>query len=1091
MLNFIVKHPRQGFGKIVAEIDNRTFKVVFVSGQELLFSKTSFSDGSLSRGKLRLKFRCHSERGFCAIQGKAKTHSKDAPFEYEVLFDDGLSATVSEVELTPLPQESSNEIHSQLGNLEIQSYKIFQSREKLLYAHANLLREGRSLRALLSSRIDLRPHQAYVAGVVLLDNVRRYLLADEVGLGKTIEAGIVIHDLLAQKSDARILILCPSALTQQWLCEIYSKFGGQIFTLLDLRDGQAINPKQINKIISSVTHAAYDRADLINSIHWDLIVVDEAHHLLSSAVLYNFVQNISAKTRSLLLLSAIPATRREDEFLRLLALLEPTRYRSFSTEAQQNFRNLYDAQSQIGRFLRLVSKRIEGIADEEFTATDVLKVFSKILEIPILNADGKLESAIAALESDSTTFAEQAREIVRDVADRFRLNRRILRNRRQRLIDDGQIPFIQRVFHSHEYTPEQLEIEVMQSLEEIVQSLFRKKEKAQPREAGELEVLIPALFRVLTQSLVLPQTVLNFLERLSKNQGQTLNEKGRDFIGMGHIFGYEDWNDYSKLLCIAARQYISDEVLTRAIYRAQTWQESENNLTRYQRLTAFLQLRHKQNPKSKFIVFAGFPESAEILADLLRTEFGEKYIRDFLFDLSPEEKEKNVLDFQKNADVWLLVSDETGGEGRNFQFVDELIHFDSPWVASRVEQRVGRLDRLGREKTSTEVVSNVFYAAGSLEAGLVNCYQNGLRIYERSVSGLEFALRETEERIVNTAMENGFDGLIAFTSELADIAEQERVQDESEAILDEASYELQAAQKYLQISHRADNEKKLQKCFVEYFQMLSSPNSAKEIQDAYFSSGIWKFKLDNVHAGQFLLKNDQGGTLNEVKGTFNREIAQQSPSLSFINVGNQLFDAVVNSLSESPNGRVYAVACRSSEIESWRGFEFSFFATPNLEILGGEPTLISKVAGLFPLKPIHLFLGLNGKYDAEMNKRLITLRRNLSPAQKDRTWWNLKDDKALYLQQLVGERDWQETTDKIHEIACKMARNYFEKRLKPTLDEEMARLKEQLRRTDYSSGEFAVESVSFQLLGEALNNWQITTDTAGFLAVNISGLNLR
>ena len=1090
MLNFIVKHSRHGFGKVVA-VDNRTVKVRFISGEELSFSKTSLSDNSIRHTKLLPKSRCRSERGFCLIQQSINNQTNNEHFEYEVLFEDGLTSIVSEIELTPLPQEPSNEIHVQLKNLEIQSYKIFQARESLVYAHANLLREGRSLRALLSSRIDLRPHQAYVAGVVLLDNVRRYLLADEVGLGKTIEAGIIIHDLLAQKTDARILIVCPSALTQQWLCEIYSKFGGQIFTLLDLYDGQEINLKRMNKTICSITHAAYDRADVINSVRWDLIVVDEAHHLLSSSVLYDFVQKISAQARSLLLLSAIPATRREDEFLRLLALLEPTRYRSFSIEAQQNFRNLYEAQSHIGRFLRIITKRIEGIGDEDSSTADVLKVFSRLLEIPILSADEKLQSAISVLESGSANFADQAREIVRDIADRFRINRRILRNRRQRLIDDGQIPPIQRVFSSHEYAPEQLEIEVMQSVEEIIQSLWSKKEKVAPKEKAELEILIPALFRVLTHGLILPQTILDFLERMAKTRGQSLNDKGRDFIGMGHIFGYEDWSDYSNLLCIAARQYISDETLSRAVYRAQAWQESDDSLTRCRSLIDFLSLRHKQNPRSKFIVFAGFPGSAEILTDLLRAKFGERNVKDFLFDLTPEEKEKNVLEFQKNSDVWLLVSDETGGEGRNFQFVDELIHFDNPWFASRVEQRIGRLDRLGREKTSTEVVSNVFYAAGSTEAGLVNCYQNGLKIFERSVSGLEFALRETEERIVNTAIENGFEGLVSFAPELTAIAEQERAQDEIDVVWDEASYERQAAQKYLQISHQGDNEKSLQKYFVEYFQMISSPHSAKETRDAYFSSGIWKFKLDNVQAGQLLLQNEQGGMLNEVKGTFNREIAQQSPSLGFINVGNQLFDAVINSLSESKTGRVYAVACRTSEIQSWRGFEFSFYATPNLEVLGGEPTLLSKVAGLFPLKPIHLFLALNGKYDAEMNRTLFSLRRNLNPAQKDRTWWNLKDEKAVYLQQLVGERDWQETTDKIHEIARRMAQNYFEKRLKPVLDAEITRLKEQLRKTDYNSGEFATESVSFQLLGEALKNWQMVTDTAGFLAVNISGLNLR
>ena len=100
-------------------------------------------------------------------------------------------------------------------------------------AYKRVTRQAGGLKSLLSSRIDLHSHQAYVAGVVLLDSNRRYILADEVGLGKTIEAGIVMTDLLMQKPEARILVLCPSSLTHQWLSEIYSKFGGHVFRLLE------------------------------------------------------------------------------------------------------------------------------------------------------------------------------------------------------------------------------------------------------------------------------------------------------------------------------------------------------------------------------------------------------------------------------------------------------------------------------------------------------------------------------------------------------------------------------------------------------------------------------------------------------------------------------------------------------------------------------------------------------------------------------------------------------------------------------------------------------------------------------------------
>lgn len=1090
MKNYIVKHSRYGIGKIVY-VDNRTAKVRFVTGDELVFSQASFNDGSIYHAKLRPGFRCNNERGECAIEKSLDGNKSHDPIDYEVLFDDGLSAVVSELELIPLLQERSNEPHELLLNLETQTYKFFCARENLQNAYAGLIREGRSLRALLSSRIDLRPHQAYVAGVVLLDNVRRYLLADEVGLGKTIEAGIIIHDVLAENPNARILVLCPSSLTQQWFCEMYSKFSGQVFTFLDLHAGKQINPKGLGKTISSIIHAAYDRADLIHSVPWDLVVIDEAHHLLASKVLYEFAERLSLQSRSFLLLSAIPATRREDEFLRLLKLLEPKRYRSFSEEDRQSFQRLYNVQSQIGRLLRLASRRVEN-EESTFTPNDVVKIFDKMLEVDILAKDEKFSDAVSTLNIESDDFTGQARNIIRDVADRFRINRRILRNRRQRLIEEGQIIPIQRVFQPHEYEPEQLEIDTIQSVEEIIYSIVQKKAtKAADKEKEDLTFLIPALFRILRQSLVFPQTVRIFLERLNRTLSYNLNEKGRDFIKMSHIFGYEDWDDMASLLCIGARKHIPLEIIERALYRAQAWEDSRDSFTRYKRLTHFLADRHSKDPHAKFIVFSGFPNSAEILTEMLQDEFGYENVRDFLFNSLPEEKEKNIFEFQKNENVWILVSDETGGEGRNFQFADELIHFDNPWFASRVEQRIGRLDRLGREKYSDKVVSNTFYPAGTLEAALVRCYQDGLKMFERSVSGLEFALRDTEEKIVEIAVESGFDGMINFIPELADIAERERAVDESEAVLDEASYELQAAQKYLQISHQSDNETKLQKAFVQYFRVLSTQWAAKEIRDTYFPNGVWKFNLDELQSGKLLVRNEHGGALTEIKGTFNRDIAQQSLSLNFFNVGNQFFDAVINSLYQTTTGRVYGVACRNNRISSWCGFEFSFFAAPDLSLLSGYPALINKAAGLFPLKPVNVFLPLNGKFDPEENNVLRKIRRDLHPAQKGEVWCNLTKDKTKYLPQLVGDRDWEDLVYKLHEKAHNVAHKHLDKKLNPIIEAEVARCIEQLRRMDLSRGEFAIEGPSLQLLCEALTNWKIKTDTAGFLAVNISGFNLN
>src|SRR5205085_11639317 len=126
--------------------------------------------------------------------------------------------------------------------------------------------------------------------------------------------------------------------------ELYAKFGGQVFSLPQLYEGRRINWQNARKVIVSTTHAAYDIPSELTGVRWDMVVVDEAHHLLASPVLYEFVQQLSEITPSLLLLSAIPAQRREDDFLRLLALLEPKRYVARTEGDVEHFRKLYAAQ---------------------------------------------------------------------------------------------------------------------------------------------------------------------------------------------------------------------------------------------------------------------------------------------------------------------------------------------------------------------------------------------------------------------------------------------------------------------------------------------------------------------------------------------------------------------------------------------------------------------------------------------------------------------------------------------------------------------------------------------------------------------------
>lgn len=505
MKGMLVKHTHRGIGKVEA-IQGPYFKVRFLeSGEEAIFEKDAFAEKELKYYRLPLKSVCDSNGKSCVVEKVLGKDSATSLRSYLVTFKvDGLQTEMTEDELTPTGLLAAQSIFEKFQNEDPGSYALFAPRENLLAAIQKQLKNGNGLRALLSSRIDLRPHQAYVAGVVLLDESRRYLLADEVGLGKTIEAGIIIHDLLISKPDARILILCPGALTQQWLCEIYSKFSGHVFRMLEMMKPDMSELPKTQRLIASFVHAGLLHSEKLLSQQWDLVVVDEVHHLLASQPLYDLVHRLSVLTPSILLLSAIPAKRREDEYLKLLTLLEPERY-SENFDAK-SFGQLFDNQRSIGRKLRLLRKRIDGLNSGEFTRQEVLEHLQELVSIEVVAGDQWVTSSVRGLlDLCEDEYVASADAILRHIAENFRINRRILRNRRQRLIEDEQITEIKREVEAIGYDSEQLEHEVNISVNELLSSM-----KTNQIDSELLEVFAIAAW----QSTVHPDSISDLLQTL-------------------------------------------------------------------------------------------------------------------------------------------------------------------------------------------------------------------------------------------------------------------------------------------------------------------------------------------------------------------------------------------------------------------------------------------------------------------------------------------------------------------------------------------------------------------------------------------------
>jgi ATP-dependent helicase HepA len=442
-----------------------------------------------------------------------------------------------------------------------------------------------------------------------------------------------------------------------------------------------------------------------------------------------------------------------------------------------------------------------------------------------------------------------------------------------------------------------------------------------------------------------------------------------------------------------------------------------------------------------------------------------------------EEKEANVARFRTDPAAWLLVCDETGGEGRNFQFAEAVIHFDTPWYVSRVEQRIGRLDRLGSART--EIASHVFICRGTPEADLVRCFAEGFGVYTESISGLEFALRELEGGMVSALLGPAPMAVDDYLPVLADQVGEERLRDENEAALDEASFDREAAEKYRRGNRLAEAECGVQEAFTDYLRMVANDASARRHHDEEFPEDIWVLRSDEFRHVQVELPEAprDGAGRSFWKGTFRRAIAQARLDLQFFTVGQPLFDALINTLTQQPTGRTYAIDIRHPGSSAWMGFEFVFTAVPEPSALGSNLGLVNRAQQLFTFRPLHVFVNLKGEVE-QGGQALLEIRQGIDPDAKDSAWVNLTKQKVERLDRLDG---WRERVTHAAEVGRVEAQRKFRTLVEPAIEPEAAWLKEQIRQAEYShSG----DSKDLQSLLCAIEQWGVALDGAGLLSVN-------
>ncbi|MGF6116378.1 ATP-dependent helicase HepA [Janthinobacterium lividum] len=568
------------------------------------------------------------------------------------------------------------------------------------------------IQALLSSSVELEAHQIDVVRRVLNDPSQRYLLADEVGLGKTIEAGIIIRQAVLDNPMHRIVILVPAALVRQWRRELLGRFGMKVF---------------LDQSVFVLAHAAgTEQAAALKGA--TMVVVDEAHHVAdakggaATQRLYALVQRASRSAERLLLLSATPIVRNEAGFLRMLHLLDPVVY---PLEDFERFRIKIEHRQALAEVVAMLSPENALFLDQALD--DVLTRIPN--DARLHDLVNELKNLLLAMpEEEEPDLVAGIRRLRAHISETYRLNRRILRNRRK--LVQGLTPDRSGVVCLTVKESPMARVESALENWRIAASSAFGAGTSTPADVGAFYWELATA--CIENPAVLPQMCARRQALPAWPGGAT---EGR--------FDGED--DLLKRIAVSCDH-------TR-------WLDA-----RCARLIERLRLLP---PKTKAVVFCSTVDTADAVFARLKT--GRVNVMRHGVELEGDadlDAAESWAAFLTDPEVGAIVCDRAAEEGLNLQGGDKaVIHFDLPFQPNRIEQRMGRVDRYG---AGNQIRSYVFVDEGALlQQAWFNGLEEGWGVFERSISSLQYLVEEELVRLKGFLFTSGAEALQELTARIA------------------------------------------------------------------------------------------------------------------------------------------------------------------------------------------------------------------------------------------------------------------------------------------------------------------------------------
>lgn len=604
---------------------------------------------------------------------------------------------------------------------------------------------GNDLYSLNSARIDFVPYQFRPALKLIHADEPRILIADSVGVGKTIEAGLIIKELQARNELENVLIICPKPLVTERKWEMEMKRFDEEFVPVDGpmlrqiisdtdRDGEW--PIRFSKTIvpySILDSRAYEGEttrkkhtfglrDLDPAPHFDLVIIDEAHHIRNGsmekekAFEYKCVKYFCDNADAVVMLTATPLQTSDDDLFTLLNVLRPD-----VVIDKQTFNMMSRPNVHISEAAKAIRRADQ---DWQVQATEALKgVLGTQWGENVIATNPTYGEMIKTLQQDKITREERVK-LISDAESLHSFNSMLNRTRRK----DIQDFCIRR--------PYTLAVEFTERQQELHDELLRFESNALLQLHGSARSIPFMMSTIKRQAASCIFGLAPHIRDLIKRRFQQMEDDPDLDYSPGFTFDRTDANALEalaqNLLAMADNLPDEDPKFDQMLEAIMEKQKRENN-----KIILFSTFRYTLYYLKKKLLDAGLrvEQVDGSVKDAMRQEFRAR------FELPKEDADA----------IDILLFTEVGSEGLDYQFCDMMINYDLPWNPMRIEQRIGRIDRRGQQSETVSIYNMI--TNGTVDADIYFRCLMRIGIFESSIGECEEILGDIATQLDHIAMD--------------------------------------------------------------------------------------------------------------------------------------------------------------------------------------------------------------------------------------------------------------------------------------------------------------------------------------------------